>query len=123
MLVYWCSYGARRKTVSSLRTGHSRCIGGVEYDGCRVSHHWHGRRVGIRVVDGVPVSRTYSDARALALWLAGLPESCAPRRSASPGQNCNPCRLYAAERGARPLILAVGGVSHRMPQWSNRRVL
>lgn len=62
-------------SISSLRTGHSRCIGGGDYDGCRVSHHWHGRGADISTVDGHPVSRFNTAARELTLWLTGLPES------------------------------------------------
>lgn len=65
-------------SVSSLRSGHSRCVSGVDYPGCRVSHHWHGRAVDIAVVDGSPVHGGNGAARDLVLWLADLPSPLRP---------------------------------------------
>jgi hypothetical protein len=71
-------------TVVSLKTGHSRCIGGGDYPGCRVSHHWHGRAVDIAVVDGRPVNRSNSTARVLAERLHTLPSPLRPSETGTP---------------------------------------
>ena len=71
-------------TVTSLQTGHSRCVGGGNYPGCRESHHWHGRGVDIAVVDGVAVTRSNGSARQLAVWLGDLPRELAPSEIGTP---------------------------------------
>lgn len=58
--------------VSSLKTGHSRCVGGGNHDGCRVSHHWYGRGADISIVGGQPVTADNARARRLALLFARL---------------------------------------------------
>lgn len=70
--------------ISSLKSGHSRCVGGRDYDGCRVSYHWHGRAVDISAVDVLPVSRDNTAARALALWLGALPDQLGPTEVGTP---------------------------------------
>lgn len=70
--------------VSSLKTGHSRCVGGGDHNDCRVSHHWYGRAVDISAVDGQPVSAGSPAARALVRWLAELPEPLRPSETGSP---------------------------------------
>lgn len=49
--------------VSSLTTGHGRCVGGGTYQGCKVSAHAHGQAVDIYKVDDRPVSPSNSTAR------------------------------------------------------------
>ena len=39
----------------------------------------------------------------------------------APGDSSQVTRLYAIRRGERPLIRAVGRVSHWTPEWSNSR--
>lgn len=70
--------------VSSLKTGHSRCVGGGDHEGCTVSHHWHGRAVDISTVDRQAVSNRNLAARHLASWLAGLPPPLRPDEVGSP---------------------------------------
>lgn len=71
-------------TVVSLKTGHSRCIGGGDYPGCRVSHHWHGRAVDIAAIDGRNVDRNSSDARVFAERLHALPPPLRPSETGTP---------------------------------------
>ncbi|MBS3941992.1 MAG: lytic transglycosylase domain-containing protein [Actinobacteria bacterium] len=71
-------------TISSLKTGHSRCVGGGNYPGCRVSHHWHGRGVDIAAVDGRAISASHVDARALAVSFASLPPELRPAEVGTP---------------------------------------
>ena len=49
--------------VSSLQSGHSKCVGGGAYAGCSVSNHWYGRAVDIYRVNGRPVTAGNPDAR------------------------------------------------------------
>jgi hypothetical protein len=65
-------------TVVSLKTGHSRCIGGGDHTGCRVSHHWHGRAVDVAAIDGRPVDSSNTTARAVAQRLHELPHRLRP---------------------------------------------
>ena len=58
--------------VSSLKSGHSRCVGGGDYPGCTVSHHWHGRAVDIYRIDNRNVDATHTGARALVETLLAL---------------------------------------------------
>ena len=76
--------------IVSLKTGHSRCIGGGNYVGCRVSHHWHGRAVDIATIDGRPVSSANPVARELALWLHELPPHLRPNEVGTPWQDLSP---------------------------------
>ena len=76
--------------VSSLRTGHSRCVGGGDYPGCHVSNHWHGRGVDISRIDGRNISSRHLDARHLALWLASLPEPLRPTEIGTPWADLQP---------------------------------
>lgn len=71
-------------SVSSLKTGHSRCVGGGDRNGCTVSHHWHGRGADISMVDGRLVTAGNRNARALALWLAELPAPLRPDEVGTP---------------------------------------
>lgn len=70
--------------ISSLQTGHSRCIAGTAGDECRVSHHWHGRAVDISAVNGIPVRSDNAAAMALAQWIGGLPPKLLPSEIGSP---------------------------------------
>lgn len=56
-------------TVSSLRTGHSRCVGGGDYPGCTVSNHWYGRGVDISHVEGRVVTVGNPEAYEFVTWL------------------------------------------------------
>jgi len=64
--------------VSVIKTGHYKCIGGGNGGasgtcGPRgVSNHWEWRAVDIWQLDGVGVSRTNRDARAIVQWLDGM---------------------------------------------------
>ena len=80
--------------VSSLRTGHSRCVGGGNYRGCHVSNHWHGRGVDISIVDGRTVSSNNVDARHLALWLTTFPEALRPSEIGTPWADLAPLPGY-----------------------------
>jgi hypothetical protein len=71
-------------SIVSLKTGHSRCIGGGDYPGCRVSHHWHGRAVDIAAIDGRPVNRANPTARVLAERLHALPPPLRPSEIGTP---------------------------------------
>ncbi len=70
--------------VSSLRTGHSRCVGGGDYPGCSVSNHWHGRAADIFRINGRAVNATNPDARAIVAWLASLQGALRPDEVGSP---------------------------------------
>jgi hypothetical protein len=71
-------------TVTSLKTGHSRCIDGGDYPGCRVSHHWHGRAADIASIDGRPVNGLNATARAVAQRLNQLPQPARPSEVGTP---------------------------------------
>jgi hypothetical protein len=77
-------------TIVSLKTGHSRCIGGGDYQGCRVSHHWHGRAVDIAAIDGRPVNRANLTARTVAEHLHGLPPPLRPSETGTPWHDFTP---------------------------------
>jgi hypothetical protein len=77
-------------TIVSLKTGHSRCIGGGDYQGCRVSQHWHGRAVDIAAIDGAPVNRGNLTARAIAERLHGLPPPLRPSEAGTPWHDLTP---------------------------------
>lgn len=64
-----------RLYVSPFKTGHSRCVGGVDVAGCSESHHWYGRAVDIQRVAGEPVGPSNRQARQLAGWLAASAEA------------------------------------------------
>ena len=76
--------------IVSLKTGHSRCIGGREFAGCRVSHHWHGRAVDIATIDGRPVSVANPVARDLVMWLHELPPHLRPDEVGNPWRELSP---------------------------------
>lgn len=73
-----------RISVSSLQTGHSKCVGGGSYEGCNVSNHWEGRAFDVYRVDGRSVDVNNKDAHAFTLWLASLPAELAPDGIGSP---------------------------------------
>lgn len=77
-------------TIVSLKTGHSRCIGGGDYPGCRVSHHWHGRAVDIAAIDGRPVNKTNATARALAETLHAFRPHLRPSEVGTPWPELTP---------------------------------
>lgn len=76
--------------VSSLQSGHSKCVGGGDYEGCNVSNHWYGRAVDIYRVDGLAVSSRNSAARALAEWALDLQTDLRPRELGSPWPELSP---------------------------------
>lgn len=83
--------------ISSMQTGHSRCVAGTAGDACRVSHHWHGRAVDISAVNGVPVSSDNIDARALAVWLGHLADRLAAAEVGSPWPGLEPARMHFSD--------------------------
>lgn len=71
--------------VSSLKTGHSRCVGGDHgQTDCTVSEHWYGRAVDIHTVDGRPVAPTNLAARRIVERLAALEARVRPSEVGSP---------------------------------------
>jgi hypothetical protein len=84
--------------IVSLKTGHSRCIGGGDYPGCRVSHHWHGRAVDIATIDGRAVSVSNVVARELALWLDQLPAELRPSEVGTPWRDLSPRPGYFSDQ-------------------------
>lgn len=76
--------------VSSLQSGHSKCVGGGDYDGCNISNHWYGRAVDIYRVDGLLVSSQNSAARALAEWALDLDGDLRPRELGNPWPGLSP---------------------------------
>lgn len=70
--------------VSVLKTGHSRCIGGGDWPGCRESHHYHYRAVDIYSFGGELVSRSSSTADRVLDWLASLDGPARPSEVGSP---------------------------------------
>ncbi len=70
--------------VSSLRSGHSRCVGGGDHHGCSVSNHWHGRAADIFRVNGRPVYAVNADAHAIVAGLATLQGPLRPDEVGSP---------------------------------------
>jgi hypothetical protein len=81
--------------LSSLQTGHSRCIGGGDYPGCSVSKHHLGSAVDIAIVNDELVRSGSPAAYELTLLLASLEgplrpdEVGSPWPIASPGQFTN----------------------------------
>jgi hypothetical protein len=73
---------AERHTIrlSCLHTGHSRFVKGTS----RVSNHTVWRAVDIDMVDGQPVSKASTAARALVTWLDGLQGPLRPSEIGSP---------------------------------------
>lgn len=84
--------------VSSLQSGHSRCVGGGNYDGCNVSHHWHGRAVDISRVDGQPVRASNGAAKELAHWFGNLVPPLAPYSVGSPWPSLQPTRRHFSDQ-------------------------
>ena len=70
--------------VSSLISGHSRCVGGGNYPGCTVSHHWHGRAVDIYLINGTTVDRAHRDARDIVEFLMTLEGELRPAEVGHP---------------------------------------
>lgn len=70
--------------VSVIKTGHSRCVGGGDYAGCRESHHYQYRAVDIYAFDGELVGTTSAVARAVVQWFAGLQGQLRPSEVGSP---------------------------------------
>ena len=71
-------------TVTSLRTGHSRCIGGGNTPGCHESHHWHGRGADIAIINGEPITSANTAARDLTIHLDTLSGPLRPDEVGSP---------------------------------------
>lgn len=88
-----------RLTVSSLQTGHSRCVAGTAGDECRISHHWHGRAVDISAVNGIPVRSENAAAMALAAWLGRLPPTLLPAEVGSPWRDMAPLQVHFSNQG------------------------
>ena len=84
--------------VVSLKTGHSRCIGGREHQGCRVSHHWHGRAVDFATIDGQAVTPDNLVALELALWLNELPPHLRPDEVGTPWHQLTPLPGYFSDQ-------------------------
>ncbi len=84
--------------ISSLQTGHSRCVAGTAGSECRVSHHWHGRAVDISAVNGIPVRGDNGAAMALAEWLGGLPPALLPAEVGSPWRGLAPSETHFSDR-------------------------
>ena len=73
--------------VSSLRSGHSDCIGGGDRTtrpGCTLSLHYYGRAVDIYSIDGQLVAPGSATARTLVGELAALAPLLAPAEVGSP---------------------------------------
>ena len=83
--------------ISSLQTGHSRCVAATAGSGCRVSHHWHGRAVDISAVSERPVRRENAAARELAEWLGRLPPELRPSEVGSPWRGLTPSGIHFAD--------------------------
>lgn len=71
-------------TVTSLKTGHSKCVGGGARAGCSVSNHWHGRGADIAAVDAVAVTAGNAGALEVAHDLATLPAPLRPDEVGTP---------------------------------------
>lgn len=71
-------------SVSSLQTGHSKCVGGGSYAGCNVSNHWYGRAFDVHRVNGEPVTAGNADAYAFTVWLSSLEAGLTPDGIGSP---------------------------------------
>lgn len=85
-------------TISSLKSGHSRCVGGSNYPDCNVSHHWHGRAVDIAAIDGSTISASHIDARALALALDSLPAEFRPAEVGTPWRQLTGLRGFFSDQ-------------------------
>ena len=71
-------------SVSSLQTGHSKCVGGGSYEGCSISNHWYGRAFDVYRVNGELVSAGNTGAYALTVWLSSLEPDLRPDEIGSP---------------------------------------
>jgi hypothetical protein len=71
-------------SVSSLQTGHSKCVGGGSYEGCNVSNHWEGRAFDVHRVGGQPVDTRNDQAYEFTVWLSSLPAELVPDGVGSP---------------------------------------
>ena len=76
--------------VSSLQSGHSKCVGGGAYPGCTVSNHWYGRAVDIYRVNGHPVTAANADARDIVHTLYTLAGPDHPDEIGSPWRDLDP---------------------------------
>ena len=85
--------------ISSLQTGHARCVAGTAGGECRVSHHWHGRAVDISAVNGAPVRSDNAVAMALAVWLGRLPPTLLPAEVGSPWRDLAPPQIHFSDQG------------------------
>lgn len=83
--------------ISSLQTGHSRCVAGTAGNECRVSHHWHGRAVDISAVNGIPAGGDNGAAKALAEWLGRLPPVLLPAEVGSPWPGLAPAEIHFSD--------------------------
>ncbi|MDP8975640.1 MAG: hypothetical protein M3N28_04605 [Actinomycetota bacterium] len=72
--------------MSSLQTGHSKCVGGGSYEGCSVSNHWYGRAFDVYRVNGELVTTANTEAYAFTMWLSTLEAEMRPDEIGSPGR-------------------------------------
>lgn len=84
-------------SVSVLRSGHSRCVGGSEYAGCSVSNHFFGRGADIYKVDGKLVTSSNESARELTLWLSSVEKANRPTEIGSPFSDLTAGPLFTDE--------------------------
>lgn len=82
-------------TVTSLKAGHSMCVGGGAYAGCSVSNHWYGRAVDIGAVDGAAVTPANTAALEVALTVAALPEPLRPTEVGTPWPALDPPGFFS----------------------------
>lgn len=73
--------------VSSLVSGHSRCVGGGDAADCRVSNHWYGRAADVSIVDNQAVISANMAARGVALWMATLIDNLRPDDVGTPWED------------------------------------
>ena len=71
-------------SISSLQTGHSKCVGGGDYAGCDVSNHYFGRGADIAIVNRDLVTSGSHEAQELTDRLTGLSGALRPDEVGSP---------------------------------------
>jgi len=76
--------------LSSLQTGHSKCIGGGDYAGCSVSKHYLGRAADIAIVNDELVRSSSTAAHELTLLLASMEGQLRPDEVGSPWHIATP---------------------------------